>query len=69
MLLLWLLGLFGLGVDWPTWPTGDPKLTVILAMTLPMVIAYVMVRTYYWRRDARRGESVQSVVQNAESVK
>ena len=50
-----LISSLGLGVDLPGWAiTGDPKSTVILALTLPMVVTYVIVRIYYWRRDARR---------------
>lgn len=39
---------------------ADPKSTVILALTLPMIIAYVVVKIYYWRRDARLTETPQS---------
>ena len=59
-----LLSTFGLGVDLPYWALGDPKSTVILALTLPMVITYVIVRIYYWRQDARHTEAPQSNAQN-----
>jgi hypothetical protein len=44
-----LLSSLGLGVDLPYWALGDPKSTVVLALTMPMVIAYVIVKIYYWR--------------------
>jgi hypothetical protein len=64
-----LLSSFGLGVDLPYWALGDPKSTVILALTMPMVIAYVIVKIYYWRQDARRAEQIQNHIQNSENVK
>jgi hypothetical protein len=64
-----LLLSFGLGVDLPYWALGDPKSTVILALTMPMAIAYVIVRIYYWRQDARRAEPMPNHVQNSENVK
>jgi hypothetical protein len=59
----------GLGVDLPYWALGDPKSTVIFALTMPMVITYVIVRIYYWRQDARHARAMQSPVQNPENVK
>ena len=56
-------------MDLPFWALGDPKSTVILALTLPMVIAYVIVKIYYWRQDARRAEQMQNHIQNSENVK
>jgi hypothetical protein len=64
-----LLSSFGLGIDLPYWALGDPKSTVILALTVPMVIAYVIVRMYYWRRDAWRAEPMHSHIENSENVK
>jgi hypothetical protein len=58
-----LLLSLGLGVDLPSWAMADPKSAVILALTMPMVIAYVAVRIYYWRRDARRTEAPQTGAQ------
>jgi hypothetical protein len=58
-----------LGVDLPYWALRDPKSTVILALTMPMVITYVIVRIYYWRQDARRAEPMPSNIQNSENVK
>jgi hypothetical protein len=49
------LSSLGLGVDFPSWAMADPKSTVIFALTMPMVITYVIVRIYYWRQDGRRG--------------
>jgi Na+-driven multidrug efflux pump len=40
--------LLGLGLD------VHPKYGAIFALTMPMVVAYIMVRIYYWRQDARR---------------
>jgi amino acid transporter len=68
-LLFILLSLFGLGVDLPYWAVGDPKSTVIIALTMPMLVAYVIVRIYYWRRDARRAELMPTHVQNSENMK
>jgi hypothetical protein len=64
-----LLSSLGLGVDLPYWVLGDPKSTVILALTTPMLITYVIVRIYYWRQDARRADLLHNPVQNAEKVK
>ena len=64
-----LLSSFGLGVDLPYWALGDPKSTMIFALTMPMVIAYVVVKIYYWRQDARRAASMQNRIQNSENVK
>jgi hypothetical protein len=63
-----LLSSLGIGFDLPLWALGDPKSTVIFALTMPMVIAYVIVRIYYWRQDAR-AESMQNRIQNSENVK
>jgi hypothetical protein len=64
-----LLSSFALGMDFPDWALGDPKSTVILALTMPMVITYVIVRIYYWRQDVRRAEPIPNHVQNSENVK
>ncbi len=64
-----LLSSFGLGVDLPYWALRDPKSTVIRALTMPMVITYVIVRIYYWRQDARRAEPMPSNIQNSENLK
>lgn len=69
VLLFILWSSIGLGVDLPYWALGDPKSTVIFALTMPMVITYAIVRIYYWRQDARRAESVQNRIQNSENVK
>jgi hypothetical protein len=50
----------GLGVDLPYWALGNPKSTVIVALTTPMVVAYAIVKTYYWRQDARRARQLTS---------
>ncbi|HXL21412.1 MAG TPA: hypothetical protein VOA78_03015 [Candidatus Dormibacteraeota bacterium] len=50
----------GLGVDLSYWALGDPKSTVIFALAMPMVVAYVMVRIYYWRQDERRARQSAS---------
>ena len=64
-----LLSSFGLGVDLPYWALRDPQSTVILALTMPMVITYEIVRIYDWRQDARRAEPMPSNIQNLENVK
>jgi hypothetical protein len=64
-----LLSSLGLGIDFPTWALGDPKSTVIFALTMPMVITYVIVRIYYWRQDARRAEPTHNLAQTSEKVK
>jgi hypothetical protein len=64
-----LFGLLGVGVELPGWAVAFPKSTVILALTMPMVITYVIVRIYYWRQDARRAEPMPNHVQNSENVK
>jgi hypothetical protein len=64
-----LLSSLGLGLDLPYWVLGDPKSTVIFALTMPMVITYVIVRIYYWRQDARRADLLHNPVQNSENVK
>lgn len=58
-----LLLSLGVGVDFPHWALGDPKSTVIFALTMPMVITYVIVRIYYWRQDARSTEPAQTGAQ------
>jgi hypothetical protein len=63
------LSSLGLGVDFPSWAMADPKSTVILALTMPMVITYAIVRIYYWRRDARRAEPMHTHIQNSDNVK
>ena len=66
-IILW--SSIGLGVDLPYWALGDPKSTVIFALTMPMVIAYVIVRIYYWRQDARRAEPLRNDVRESENGK
>jgi len=63
------LSSFGFGVDLPYWALGDPKSTMIFALTMPMVVTYVIVRIYYWRQDARRAKPLRSDVQNPENAK
>ena len=69
MLLPMLLLSLGLGVDLPYWALGDPKSTVICALTMPMVITYVIVRIYYWRQDVRHASAQINHVRNSENVK
>jgi len=64
-----LLALLGLGADLPSWAIAHPKPTVILALTLPMVTAYAVIRIYYRRQDARRAEPLNNGIQNSEGVK
>ena len=64
-----LLSSLGPGVELPYWALGDLKSTVIFALTMPMIIAYLMVRIYYGRQAVRRAESLQDHIQNSERVK
>jgi hypothetical protein len=57
-----LLASLGLGVDLPSWAMAHPKPTAFLALTLPMVTAFVVIRIYYWRQDARRAEPLNNGV-------
>jgi hypothetical protein len=59
-----LLLSFGFGVDLPYWALGNPKSTVIFALTMPMVITYAIVRIYYWHQDIRRAEAPHSSTQS-----
>jgi hypothetical protein len=63
---VWLL-LLGLGVDVHV----HSKSALVFMLTTPMVIAYAMVRIYYWRQDMRPARQVTSpsadVQQNAGS--
>ena len=64
-----LLLSLGLGVDLPYWALGNPKSTVIFALTMPMVTTYVIVRIYYWRQDVRHASAQLNHVQNSENLK
>jgi hypothetical protein len=58
-----------IGRGLPHGALGDPKSTVIFALTMPMVITYAIVRIYYWRQDARRAEPMQEHIQSSENMK
>ena len=66
---LFLLSSLGFGVDLPYWALRNFKSTVIIALTIPMVITYVIVRIYYWRQDTRHADLLHNPVQNSENVK